>query len=287
MAKIHLEDIENSIVLQTHKKSSNIIEGGFRSLFHGKSMDFDDLREYTYGDDVEDIDWKASSRTGTTLVRKNTAEKRHFFLIIPDNGLKMDGETSKIIIKKELCAKLIGITSKIAKKSEVDFALLYESNNGIELTPFQASDEHIENILNAYQNTLLQSPTKTVVSLLRHALENIQKRMMVLVISDMSGIEEIDEVLINECEEKNDVFFISLNDAKLTEGNTFDLESNDYFHSHYLTSSYLKEIEDAAINEKRELISKKINSTNAKIIFVDDDESFYNQLEYLFIKDEV
>ena len=287
MAKIHLEDIENSITLQTHKKSSNIIEGGFRSLFHGKSMDFDDLREYTYGDDVEDIDWKASSRNGITLVRKNTAEKRHFFLIIPDNGMKMDGETSKRIIKKDLCTKIIGITSKIAKKSEVDFALLYENNSGIELTPFQASDEHIENILNAYQDTLLQTPTKTVSSLLRHSLENIQKRMMVLVISDTSGIEEIDEKLINEYEEKNDLFFISLNDAKLTEGNTFDLESSNYFHNSYLTSSYLKEIEEAARNEKRDFISKRIKSTNAKIIFVDDDETFYNQLDNLFIKDEV
>ena len=287
MAKIHLEDIENSITLQTHKKSSNIIEGGFRSLYHGKSMDFDDLREYTYGDDVEDIDWKASSRTGTTLVRKNTAEKRHFFLIIPDNGIKMDGETSKRIIKKDLCTKIIGITSKIAKRSEVDFALLYESNSGIELTPFQTSDEHIENILNAYQDTVIQTNTKTIASLLRHSLENIQKRMMVLVISDSTGIDEIEEKLINECEEKNDLFFISLNDAKLTEGNTFDLDSNDYFHNGYLTSSYLKEIEDAARNDKQQLITKKINSTNARIIFVDDDESFYNQLDDLFIKDEV
>lgn len=287
MKRIHIEDIEHSVNLYTKKKSSNILEGGFRSLYHGKSMDFDDLRDYSYGDDVGDIDWKASSRANTTLVRKNTAEKRHFLLIICDSGLKMTAETPKRNIKSELSAYTLGVIAKSAKVSDIDVALLYAKGNSIELTPFQAGEEHIENILSTYQDYANETTDINISALLKHSLENIQKRMMVVVISDLVSLDDIDEKLVLEHEEKNDLFFVCINDAKLTEGNTYDLESNHYFHDKYLSNKYLKEIESAAINNKKNSLLEKIHSINSKVIYIDDEESLYSQLDYLFTQDEV
>ena len=50
-------------VIKTDYKSGNVLEGTYESLFKGKSMEFDELREYVMGDEVNDIDWKASSRS--------------------------------------------------------------------------------------------------------------------------------------------------------------------------------------------------------------------------------
>ncbi len=55
-----LTRIRSGITLYSKKKTSNILDGDFRSIFRGRSLDFDDLREYSYGDNVRDIDWKAS-----------------------------------------------------------------------------------------------------------------------------------------------------------------------------------------------------------------------------------
>ena len=287
MKRIHIEDIEHSVNLYTKKKSSNILEGGFRSLYHGKSMDFDDLRDYTYGDDVGDIDWKASSRANTTLVRKNTAEKRHFLLIICDSGIKMTAETPKRNIKCELSAYTLGTIARSARNSDIDIGLLFAKGNSIELTPFQSSEAHIENILSTYQDNVNEQTDISITTLLKHALENIQKRMMVVVISDLISLEEVNEKILLECEEKNDLFFVCINDAKLTEGNTYDLDSNNYFHDKYLSNTFLKEIESAAINNKKNSLVERIHSSNSSIIYIEDEESLCSQLDYLFTHNEV
>ena len=62
----YLAKIRAQVNLYTRRKSSNILEGDFRSVFRGRSLEFDDLKEYDFGDNVHDIDWKSSSRTGKT-----------------------------------------------------------------------------------------------------------------------------------------------------------------------------------------------------------------------------
>ena len=69
----YLSRIRANLTLYSKKKTANLLDGGFRSIFRGRSLDFDDLREYTYGDNVRDIDWKSSSKTGKTLVRRYIA----------------------------------------------------------------------------------------------------------------------------------------------------------------------------------------------------------------------
>ena len=72
----YLAKIKAQVNLYTRRKSSNILEGDFRSVFRGRSLEFDDLKEYDFGDNVHDIDWKSSSRTGKTLIRRYVAEKK-------------------------------------------------------------------------------------------------------------------------------------------------------------------------------------------------------------------
>ena len=51
--------------LTSNKKTANVLDGTFKSIYKGKSMNFENLREYVIDDDIKDIDWKASSRSGT------------------------------------------------------------------------------------------------------------------------------------------------------------------------------------------------------------------------------
>ena len=63
----YLAKIKSQISIYTRKKTSNILDGEFGSIYRGRSFDFDDLREYVYGDSVRDIDWKSSSKTGISM----------------------------------------------------------------------------------------------------------------------------------------------------------------------------------------------------------------------------
>ena len=47
-----------------------LLEGGRHALLHTRSLEFDELRPYVPGDDVRDIDWKASARSGHVLIKR-------------------------------------------------------------------------------------------------------------------------------------------------------------------------------------------------------------------------
>ena len=66
-----------------------LLEGGRYALLHTRSMEFDDLRPYVPGDDVRDIDWKASARSGGVLIKRFVSEKHHKILLVADAGRNM------------------------------------------------------------------------------------------------------------------------------------------------------------------------------------------------------
>ena len=96
----YLDRIRRSVNLSTKRKTSNVLDGSFSSVFRGRSLEFEDLKEYDFGDNVHDIDWKSSSRTGRTLIRRYISEKKHNVLLVGDTGVKMTGHTSGCEQKK-------------------------------------------------------------------------------------------------------------------------------------------------------------------------------------------
>ena len=52
------------------RRLDGLLQGDYRSLFRGNGVDFADLREYQYGDDVRHIDWNVTARMDTPYVRE-------------------------------------------------------------------------------------------------------------------------------------------------------------------------------------------------------------------------
>ena len=98
----YITKIKANLSIYTKKKTSNILEGTYNSIYKGKSMNFEDLREYVIGDNVKDIDWKASARSNKILIKQYIAEKKHNVLFILDSGKKMSADTRDLDSKKEV-----------------------------------------------------------------------------------------------------------------------------------------------------------------------------------------
>ena len=52
------------------RRLDGLLQGDYRSLFRGNGVDFADLREYEYGDDIRHIDWNVTARMNTPYVRE-------------------------------------------------------------------------------------------------------------------------------------------------------------------------------------------------------------------------
>lgn len=68
------------------RDTGGFLEGGRYALIHTRSLEFDELRPYVPGDDVRDIDWKATARSGHTLIKRFVSEKHHKILVVADAG---------------------------------------------------------------------------------------------------------------------------------------------------------------------------------------------------------
>ena len=97
---------------------SRILEGVWTSKFKGQGMEFSEYRKYVYGDDATKIDWKASLKSGTTLIKEFEEDKNTDALFVFDVGDSMlfstrqDGK-----MKVEYAAELIYFTANAILQS--------------------------------------------------------------------------------------------------------------------------------------------------------------------------
>lgn len=63
-----------------------MLDGGRYALLHTRTLELDELRPYLPGDDVRDIDWKASARSTDVLVKRFVSEQHHKIVLVADAG---------------------------------------------------------------------------------------------------------------------------------------------------------------------------------------------------------
>ncbi|NIZ93725.1 DUF58 domain-containing protein, partial [Kineococcus rubinsiae] len=72
--------------IPAHRRTWGLLEGSYAAVVPGRSHDLDDLRAYVPGDDVRDIDWKASARHVTPLVKRYVARREQTVLLLVTTG---------------------------------------------------------------------------------------------------------------------------------------------------------------------------------------------------------
>ena len=73
------------IEITTRKAVNDILAGRVRlSVFKGRGMEFDEVREYQPGDDVRTIDWNVTARTGRPYVKRFVEERELTVMLLVD-----------------------------------------------------------------------------------------------------------------------------------------------------------------------------------------------------------
>lgn len=75
--------------LMSRRKVQSIASGDHRSPFRGKGLEFEEVREYVAGDDVRNIDWRVTARTGSPHLKLFTEERERSIIICTDVNLSM------------------------------------------------------------------------------------------------------------------------------------------------------------------------------------------------------
>ena len=245
----YITKIKANITIYASKKTANILDGSYKSIYKGRSMDFDDLREYVMGDDFKDIDWKSSARSGSILIRRYIAEKKHNILLVLDTGKKMIADTEAIESKKEVALMSAGILAYLANKNGDFIGAIHNKNNSISFDPFKNGLYNIEKILSNYDRDIEVNNTSNLEDILGYIIKYIKRKTTIFVITDIDGMESVQDSTLKKISMQHDVMFVNISDAYMTGDSAYDIDNSFYIPELILKDNKLFELEKQIKNE--------------------------------------
>lgn len=171
------------IELHTRKLVNNIFVGEYHTAFRGQGMTFADFREYVHGDDVRNISWTLSARSGKPYI-KLYEEERELTLILAVDVSGSGDFGSNDFFKGEVIAHIAAILGFSAIKNNDQVGLLMFSDIVEHYVPPKKGRGHIHRIL---RDLLYFKATnrKTKISIGLEYLQGVlKKRATIFILSD-------------------------------------------------------------------------------------------------------
>ena len=199
------------IEIRTNKLAQDLLVGNYHSIFKGRGMDFEEVREYQAGDDIRTIDWNVTARTGVPHIKKYREERELNIMILVDisaSGMMGSGAQSK----KDLAAEIASVIAFSASRNGDKAGLLLYSDQVESFIPPRKGRSHIFRLI---REILYFRPKRKGTSL-KAALDYfnlvITRPSVVFIISDF--LDQNYEKALRVTNEKHDAIAVSVVDRR-------------------------------------------------------------------------
>lgn len=134
------------IEIYTRRLLTGSLVGDTRSAIKGTGYEFDQIREYSLGDDIRFIDWNASARMNTLLIKQYVEERsRTVFLAVDISKSEFFGSSAET--KRDRAAQLASVLALVASYGNDRVGLLLFSDEVESFLPPGRGKFHIQNIM--------------------------------------------------------------------------------------------------------------------------------------------
>ena len=271
----YLVKVRKKMNIITQRRVRNVLTGNYGSVFKGRSIDFDDLREYVYGDDVKDIDWKASARSRSIMIRRYVAVRKHNILLVADNGNTMATLAPSGESKQEIATFCAGVMSYIAIHHGDYIGIVY--GNKAENNRFALKEDaaYAENFLSKYaKSTNIDAAPSDLNSLLSYVTKTYRERCFMMLITDADGISRVEPDLLRRLHARNEIMVIVVEDSPLTNqllasSDTVEIEGKLRLSQYLRKNKRLSKAEKAYRDAQRVGVRKSLRRMGIVCCFVD------------------
>ena len=209
--KAILEKVRRIEITTTHLVS-DVFAGAYHSVFKGRGMEFDEVREYQPGDDIRAIDWNVTARTGLAHIKKYIEEREMSVMILVDaSASTYFGSTKEL--KNTLAAEIAAVLAFSAIRNNDKVGLLMFTD-AIELfIPPRKGKSHV---LRVIREVLYFKPKSkgTDLKLALDYLSKVAKRKSVTFIISDFFIPQSYKKSLSIINRYHDIIAITLNDQR-------------------------------------------------------------------------
>jgi uncharacterized protein (DUF58 family) len=172
--------------IQTRRLVNDGLVGEYHSVFKGRGMDFDEVREYVAGDEVRTIDWNVTARAGRPFVKKFTEERELTILLLVDlsaSGNFGSGDVSK----RELAAEIASLLAFSAIRNSDKVGLLLYTDRVEQYLPPKKGRRHVMRVVREILYREPHGRGTDSVKALEAAGHFLHRRAVVFLISDFQS----------------------------------------------------------------------------------------------------
>jgi uncharacterized protein (DUF58 family) len=199
------------IQITTNRLVNESLAGEYHSVFKGRGMEFDEVREYQHGDDVRSIDWNVTSRAGRPFVKRYVEERELTVMLLVDTSASgafgSEGKT-----KGEITAEISALLAFSAIKNNDRVGAILFTDQIEKFIPPRRGSTHV---LRVIRELLYHKPKHRGTNIqcaLDHLNLVLNKHAVVFLISDL--LDQGFEQSLKVANRKHDVVIIQIMDPR-------------------------------------------------------------------------
>ena len=202
------------IEIKTKGLSRHIFSGEYHSAFKGRGMSFSEVRDYQYGDDVRNIDWNVTARTGDPHVKIFEEERELTVMLVIDVSQSSFFGTVKQM-KNEILTEICAVLAFSAINNNDKVGVLFFSNKIEKFIPPKKGKQHILRIIRELLNLEPEGKGTNIGMALEYLNNLIKKRSIAFLLSDFMNTGYEDPLRI--ASRRHDIVGIHLYDPRESE----------------------------------------------------------------------
>lgn len=272
------------IEIRTRRLVNDLFSGEYHSIFRGRGMEFDEVREYQIGDDYRQIDWNVTARTGVPYIKKFTEERELSVVFLIDASGSQHFGTGDLL-KSELAAELTALLSLAAIKNNDKVGMIIFTDKIEKFVPPAKGRQHVLRLIREVLYFQPENRGTNIAGALEYFMKVIKRRSVVFLMSDFysSGYEK--ELLI--AGRRHDLIALRLTDPRemdIPTAGLLYLEDAETGQTLWLDShdqNFIREFKKNRLEELQQ-IEKVFAQNNVDFINLDTSQSYIQPLIRFF-----
>lgn len=171
------------IEIKTRSLVENVFSGQYHSVFKGRGMEFSEVRDYQYGDDVRTIDWNVSARMGSPFV-KQFQEERELTVILAVDASRSGDFGSVRQMKGEMAVELAALLAFSAIQNNDCVGLLLFTDEVEKYVPPKKGRRHVLRVLRELLYFEPRGKKTCIDAALRYLQRVLVRKAVVFLVSD-------------------------------------------------------------------------------------------------------
>ena len=272
------------IEITTSRLVNNVFAGEYHSVFKGKGMEFNEVREYVPGDDIRDIDWNVTAKTGAPHTKKFTEEREMTVIFMVDvSASEYFGTRARP--KSEVVAEICALLAFSAIKNNDRVGILFFSDEVEKFITPQKGKRHVLRVVREILTFKPKGKGTNLNAALRGLNDIVRRSATVFLFSDFfaQGYER----LLKISHKKHDMICVSVEDISETRFppvghiNLEDTETGQLISFNSARKSFLKKFGMEA-QLRRDARNKLFTSIDLDHIDIRTDVSYVDPLIRFF-----